>query len=76
MIPPGSVLGARQNQLDIRFAKVLTYGRTRTNLGFDLYNALNSNPITGYNQTYGTTWLLPTQIMPARFIKLSFQLDF
>ena len=40
------------NQLDLRFTKVLKYGRTRTKISLDMYNALNSAPILTYNQTY------------------------
>ena len=76
LIEPGKLYGDRTNQLDFRVAKVLSYGRTRTNVSVDLYNALNANPITAYNQTFGPRWLTPTQIMPARFVKLSVQLDF
>ena len=75
LVEPGTLYGDRSNQLDIRFAKVLTYGRTRTNIGVDLYNALNANPVTSYNQTFGPAWLRPQAIMPARFVKFSVQLD-
>jgi hypothetical protein len=75
LVEPGTLYGNRSNQLDIRFAKVLTYGRTRTNVGVDLYNALNANPVTSYNQTFGPNWLRPQAIMPARFVKFSVQLD-
>ena len=63
------------NQVDIRFAKVLTYGRSRTIIGVDLFNALNVNTPTSYNQTYGPAWLTPTGVLQARFIKLSAQID-
>jgi hypothetical protein len=29
-----------------------------------------------YNSTYGTTWLRPTAFMPARWVKLTGQLNF
>jgi hypothetical protein len=75
LVRPGELFGQRSNQLDLRFAKVLRYGRSRTNVGLDLYNSLNANPVTAYNQTFGPRWLTPTQIMPARFVKLSLQVD-
>ena len=40
----------------MRFAKVLRFGRTRTDVGVDLYNLLNSNYATGYE----------TQLQPHR----------
>ena len=73
---PGTLYGDRINQVDLRIAKVLTYGRTRTNVGIDLYNALNANPITSYNQTFGPQWLLPMQVLPARFMKVGFEFNF
>jgi hypothetical protein len=68
--------GDRLNQLDFRIAKILKFGHTRTNVGLDLYNALNANPITAYNQTLGPSWLAPQGILPSRFAKVSAQFDF
>jgi hypothetical protein len=47
-------------------------------VGLDLYNALNSSVIQTYNQTFvpGSSWLVPTLILPARFAKISAQVDF
>jgi hypothetical protein len=75
LVQPGTLFGERINQLDIRFAKVLTFGRTRTNIGVDLFNALNVNTPLTYNQTFGPRWLTPTSVLQARFIKLSAQID-
>ena len=75
LVQPGSLFGERINQLDLRLAKVLSFGRTRTNIGIDIFNALNGNTATNYNQTYGPAWLTPTAVVPARFIKLSAQFD-
>ena len=75
LVEPGKLYGDRTNQLDLRFAKILNFGRSRTNIGVDLYNSLNANPVTVYNQTFGPRWLTPNQIMPARFVKVSFQVD-
>jgi hypothetical protein len=75
IVKPGELYGQRTNQLDLRFAKVLNFGGSRTQVGVDLYNALNANPVTAYNQTYGARYLTPQQIMPARFIKLTTQID-
>ena len=76
LVQPGRLFGERINQVDIRFAKVLNFRGSRTNVGLDLYNALNTNTATAYNQTYGPAWLTPTAVLPARFIKLSAQIDF
>ena len=63
LIEPGSLYGDRANQLDLRFAKNLRFGGTRTNVGLDVFNILNSNPVLTYNQGYSpttSTWLRPT----------------
>jgi hypothetical protein len=73
---PGKLYGDRINQLDIRMAKILRFGRTRTQVGLDVYNVTNSSAIQTYNQTYGARYLTPTLVLPARFAKVSAQFDF
>ena len=69
-------LDTRITQLDVRLSKIFQLGRTRTQGNLDVFNLLNSRSVLAVNQTYGTTWLQPTQIMPGRMIKLGFQMDF
>jgi len=76
VVQPGELYGDRINQLDIRVAKILRFGRTRTQVGVDVYNVTNSSAIQTYNQTYGTRYLTPTLVLPARFAKVSAQFDF
>ena len=59
-------------------AKVLKFGRTRSNVGVDIYNLLNANPVLTYNQAFspGGRWLVPTSVMSARFAKISASIDF
>jgi carboxypeptidase family protein len=79
IIDPGTEYGERINQLDIRFAKLFRINTTRTSLNFDIYNALNANPVTILNRNYsgdGTAWLQPQGILPARLFKLGVQFDF
>jgi hypothetical protein len=76
VLNPGQQYGARVTQLDLRVAKILRFGRTRTNVGIDLYNVTNSSTTLTYNSTYGTTWLRPQTFMPARFVKLTGQFSF
>jgi hypothetical protein len=76
VLEPGSLYGERTNQVDLRFAKLLTVSGRRVQVGMDLYNAFNVNAIQTYNQTLGTSWLVPTAILPARFAKFSAQVDF
>jgi hypothetical protein len=79
LIEPGTRYGDRVNQFDLRFAKILRFGRTRTNVGFDLYNVTNAAPVLGYLQTFVLTndaWLRPTSVLQPRFVKFSAQIDF
>jgi hypothetical protein len=79
LIEPGTLYGDRVNEFDVRLAKILRFGRTRTNIGFDIYNILNSAPVLTYNQSYSpttTTWLTPTSVLQPRFLKFSAQIDF
>src|SRR5262249_40986271 len=58
LIPPVTFYGDRNNQLDFRFAKILKFGRTRTQIGLDLYNATNTDVPLTFNNTYvpGGAW--------------------
>ena len=78
LVAPGSVLGDRVNQLDLRVGKLLKLGRVRTQISVDLYNALNSSAIQTSNQTFiaNGNWLTPTLILPSRFAKITGQVDF
>ncbi|MEO8257678.1 MAG: carboxypeptidase regulatory-like domain-containing protein [Acidobacteriota bacterium] len=82
VVTPGSVLGDRINQIDFRVGKIVKFGRFRSQFSVDLYNALNTSAIQTYNQSYVLNsaltgaWLVPTAIMPARFAKLTAQIDF
>jgi hypothetical protein len=76
---PGQLYGDRINSVDMRFAKILRFGRTRTNVGLDLYNLFNANTPTAYNQGFGfdgATWLRPTGILNPRFVRFNVTLDF
>jgi carboxypeptidase family protein len=75
----------RRTQIDMRFAKVLRFGRTRSDVGIDLNNLLNTNYATGYNTTYtysaantalGGTWGAPTSIYTPRFLRLNYTINF
>ena len=78
LVGPGDVYGDRINQLDFRVGKILRFGRYRSQIAVDLYNALNSSAIESYNQAFiaGGAWLTPTGILSARFAKITAQLDF
>jgi hypothetical protein len=75
----GQVYPDRLNTVDMRFTKILRFGRTRTNVGVDLYNLFNANTGTTFNQNYGTdgsTYLRPNAILNPRYVRFNLTLDF
>ena len=78
LVAPGTMYGDRVNQLDLRVAKTLRYGRSRTLIALDLYNALNSSAVLTYNNTFvpGGSWLQPLTILTPRFLKVTAEIDF
>nr|AAY89272.1 hypothetical protein [uncultured bacterium BAC10-10] len=79
LIAPSTLYSERRNNMDFRVSKILRYGRTRTQVGVDIYNLTNTDVVTTFNQTFDpktTTWLTPTGIQPARYAKISAQIDF
>jgi len=81
-------VGGRRNQVDMRVAKILRFGRTRADVGFDLQNLFNTNYATAYSGTYaydaagvagdenGGSWLNPTSVYTPRFVRFNVTFDF
>jgi hypothetical protein len=83
LVEPGQVWGDRVNAVDLRFAKILRFGRARYNVGVDVYNITNSDAILGYNQTFNPSttagaqaWRAPTSVLTPRFVKVGAQINF
>lgn len=83
LVEPGTLYGARINNLDMRIAKIIRFGSTRAQVGVDVYNLLNNDVVTTYNNGYtapvagrGSIWLTPTAILPARYARINLQVDF
>jgi len=76
LIEPGTLYGDRVNQVDLRFAKILRFGRTRANVGVDIYNVGNAAPVLTYSQAFTVTWLRPLSVLEPRFVKFSATFDF
>lgn len=72
----GTDYGERLNQLDLRIGKLLRFGGTRTSLNVDMFNVFNGSAVTTENPSFPAAFRRPTQIMLARFVKLSAQFDF
>ncbi|MEQ1758066.1 MAG: carboxypeptidase-like regulatory domain-containing protein [Vicinamibacterales bacterium] len=65
----------RRNELDLRIGKVLRFGRARSQVSLDIFNALNSDAVLTASTAYAT-WLRPNSILNARLMKISVNLDF
>jgi hypothetical protein len=83
IVEPGKLYGDRLNSVDLRFGKILRYGKTRTQVNVDLYNLTNANTTEVFQRNYSdpstlprSTYLDPLSIMSARFFKISAQFDF
>jgi hypothetical protein len=78
LIAPGTLYGNRLSLVDFRIAKIIRIGRTRTNVGIDVYNLMNSDAVLGYNNSYtpGGAWLVPTSVVTPRFVKFSAHVEF
>jgi hypothetical protein len=80
VVEPGTMYGARLNQVDFRASKIFRFGRQRANIGVDVFNLFNTNAPFAYFQTLNTatpqTYLQPASLISARFAKLSMTLDF
>ena len=76
LFEPRSMYAERTTRLDLRVGKILRFGRTRAVVSVDLYNALNSSAVLGQRDVFGSSWLRPEAIYPARFAKIGLQLEF
>jgi hypothetical protein len=78
LLPRGAnYIDERINQLDLRLTKFFRLGgRNKFQANVDIYNLFNGNNPLQVNQTYGTSWLKPSQVLDARFMKFSVQYDF
>jgi hypothetical protein len=64
------------NQLDLRVGKVVRVAGTKAVFNVDLFNLFNANAVTAENPAFPAAFRRPTQIMLARFVKISAQFDF
>ena len=85
LIEPGTLYGDRVNEFNLRFAKIVRFGRTRTDIGVDLNNLFNTHYATGFNTTYQfltdnnprpSGWSTPTSLVNPRFVRLNFTVNF
>jgi hypothetical protein len=75
LLEPNTVYLDRRNELDLRFGKVLRYGRSRAVASVDIFNTLNNDAVLSVNQSFAS-WMRPQSILNARLVKFSVQFDF
>jgi hypothetical protein len=75
VVPPGAIYGDRLNRFDLRIAKVLRFGRTRTKVNLDINNVFNANPVLTENPSFAV-FRQPASILPARIARVGVQFDF
>ena len=78
LVAPGTVFGDRINRFDVRAAKILRHGRSRTMVALDVYNALNSSAGLTYNNAYVPTapWPRPNTILTPRLFRITVETEF
>jgi hypothetical protein len=81
VIDPGTRVNDRLNQVDVKFAKIVRFsGRSSVDLAVDVYNLFNAAPVFSQTNTYsgadGGSWLRPTSVLLARFVKFTARWDF
>ena len=81
VVPSALYPSERRNQIDVRIAKILRFGGRKLDVGADIYNLLNANTATSFDQTYlfsnnGATYLNPTAIMAPLLVRFNATLTF
>lgn len=80
IVPAGTFYGERLHQIDLRVGKKVplgtSYGRKiGAVVNLDVYNVTNTDVAVARNANYATLFR-PTQVLPGRFMRLGFQIDF
>jgi hypothetical protein len=71
---PGELYPEQVRTMDVRIAKVFRFGRSRTDVGIDVFNVFNSNAGTVFNSAFGldgATWNRPTTILNPRAVRFN-----
>jgi hypothetical protein len=73
---PTTTFENRFTDVDLRLAKNVRIGSVRLKGMLDIYNLFNASTILLANTTLGPSYLVPTEVTPARFFKIGVQLNF
>jgi hypothetical protein len=82
IVEPNAIFLERRNELDMRFGKIVRFGKSRSIVSVDMFNATNSNAVLTANQNFTAlnasdpSQFRPTSILGARTFKISVQFDY
>ena len=80
LLPPNQYREPRSSQVDLRLMKAARIHGVRVTPRFDVYNLLNTGPVTAlftrYSGTTGGAWLNAQGVLTGRLFKFGFQVDF
>ena len=76
LFAPNTEFADRLTQVDVRLSKRFQFGRWRVMGMLDVYNLFNASTVLAVNTRYGSAWLQPLSILPARLFKVGAQVDF
>jgi hypothetical protein len=73
---PGTLYYPRQNQLDLKFAKVFRYSSLKIEPQLGIFNVVNAATILNQNNTFGPSLGSVQQILDGRLVRLGVQINF
>jgi hypothetical protein len=77
LIPPNTMFEPRLTQVDVRLSRLFRLpGTTRVRGALDVYNIFNASSVLAMVPTYGASWQNAAQVLSARLLRVSAQLDF
>jgi hypothetical protein len=76
LIAPATMYGEYAKQIDLRVAKRWRIAGQSYRTGVDVFNLFNSNTAQSQNNTFGSAWLKPTNVLLGRYAQLNAQWDF
>ena len=77
LIPPNTQFEPRLTQVDMRVSRLFRLpGTTRVRGSLDIYNIFNASSVLAMVPTYGASWQNAAQVLSARLLRVSAQLDF
>jgi carboxypeptidase family protein len=71
LVQPGTRYQDRVNQFDLRLGRLFKANGREVNASLDVFNVLNAAPIMRQNETFGSAFGTPQEVLQARTVRLS-----